>query len=60
MKIRFLRLKIIKSQDLLFENGSFPTLEGRNNQNEAHRVLILFFVIVMDKLEFTDHWQVCH
>ena len=44
LKIPLLRLKITKSQDLLFENGTFPTLEGHQNQTEAHRALDFFLL----------------
>ena len=37
-------LKITLSQDLLFENGTFPTLEGHQNQTEAHRALDFFLL----------------
>ena len=42
LKLQILNLKITKSQDLLFENGTFPTLEGHQNQTEAHRALDFF------------------
>ena len=32
-------LKITKSQDLLFENVTFPTSEARQNQTKAHQAL---------------------
>ena len=58
MKIWMLRLKINKSHNLIFENGTFLTLERRQNKTEADRTL--FFPTITDKLEFTDHGQVCH
>ena len=31
-----------ENQDLLFEHGTFSTLEGRQNKTEAHRALHFF------------------
>ena len=36
LKIPILRLKITKSQDLVFENGTSPTLEGHQIQHIEH------------------------
>ena len=36
------------------------TLEDRHRQTEALRALNFFVVVIVtDKLEFIDHWQVC-
>ena len=46
-----------KISDLL--NGTLRTLEGRQNLTKVRRAPICFHMTLWDKLEFTDHWQVC-
>ena len=52
--------RLLDSIDLLLGKQIFRTLEGYQNESEAHIALAVFLATTTDKLKFTDLWQVFH